>query len=49
VREGDSFQDAIYEFDHELLHKGDDPSLWTRKIGDGLAEFLVEYLEHNVE
>jgi hypothetical protein len=48
LRGRDSFQTAIYEFDHELLDQGDDPSLWTRKLGDCLADFLLEYLERDV-
>jgi hypothetical protein len=44
IRKGNLFGPEIYEFDHELLYHGDDPNLWTRKAGDSLAEFLLEYL-----
>jgi hypothetical protein len=47
IREGDSFGMSLYEFDHERVHVGDDPSLWTRKIGDSLADFVLEYLRRN--
>jgi hypothetical protein len=48
VRQGDSFGMALYEFDHERLYQGDDPSLWTTKISDSLADFVVEYLRSDV-
>ena len=44
IRIGDSFQSEIYEFDHELVYQGKDPRLWTRKVGDSLADFLLKYL-----
>ncbi|QDU30171.1 hypothetical protein ETAA8_52900 [Anatilimnocola aggregata] len=45
LRNGESFGPEIYEFDHERFYNGGDPSAWTRKIGDSLADFLLEYLE----
>jgi len=44
IRSGEVFGPEIFEFGHELVHEGDDPRLWTRKLGDSLAEFLLEYL-----
>ena len=44
IRSGDRFQAEIYEFDHELYRPGDNPGLWTRKVGESLADFLLEYL-----
>jgi hypothetical protein len=44
IRSGDRFQPEIYEFDHELYRHGDNPGLWTRKVGESLADFLLEYL-----
>lgn len=44
IRSGNLFRPEIYEFDHELFRNGADPSLWTRKVGDSLAVFLLEYL-----
>jgi len=49
LRDGDSFQPAIYEFDHELVDTGKNPSLWTKRIGDSLADFLLEYLDRHIE
>lgn len=48
VRNGDSFQREIYEFNHELVYQGDSPSLWTKKISNCLAEFLFDYLDDNL-
>jgi hypothetical protein len=45
IRNGNSFGPEIYEFDHELVHNEDDPKAWTKKAGDSLAEFLLEYLD----
>jgi len=45
IRNGDAFEPEVYEFDHELIHNGGDPRVWTRKVGDSLAEFLLEYLD----
>jgi hypothetical protein len=45
IRNGKSFAPEIYEFDHELVHNGDDPRAWTKKAGASLAEFLLEYLD----
>jgi hypothetical protein len=36
---------SLYEFNHELRHRGDDPSLWTKKLSDSLADFVIDYLE----
>jgi len=47
LRDGDFFQPAIYEFDHERVRKGKNPSLWTKKISSCLADFIIEYLERN--
>ena len=44
IRSGDLFQPEVYEFDHELVSLEDDPRLWTRKLGDSLADFLLDYL-----
>lgn len=44
IRNGDAFQPAVYEFNHELVYEGDDPTLWSVRRGDSLAEFLLEYL-----
>lgn len=44
IRKGNSFGPEIYEFNHDLVYSGDDPTLWTRKAGDSLAGFLLEYL-----
>ncbi len=44
IRSGDLFQPEVYEFNHELLYKADDPRLWTRKVGNSLTGFLLEYL-----
>lgn len=44
IRNGEMFDPEVYEFDHELFHNGDDPHLWTKKVGDSLADFLLEYL-----
>ncbi|MFN0020166.1 MAG: hypothetical protein ACKVP0_18045 [Pirellulaceae bacterium] len=44
IRIGDSLQSEVYEFDHELVYQGKDPRLWTRKVGDSLADFLLKYL-----
>lgn len=45
VRDGNSFQDTVFEFNHELGYKGDDPSFWATKISDCLADFVIDYLE----
>lgn len=47
IRDGDSFQPALFELCHELRSRGDDPSLWTKKLGDSLSDFLLEYLERD--
>jgi hypothetical protein len=44
VREGNAFLPFVYEFDHELVRKDNDPSEWTKRIGDSLATFLLDYL-----
>lgn len=48
LRYGDKFQSAVYEFDHELRYKGDDPSLWSKQVGESLAEFLLGYLSRRI-
>ena len=48
IREGNCFRPELFEFDHELLYEGDNPALWTRKVGDCLADFLLEYLDRNI-
>ena len=45
IRSVDVFQSEVYEFDHELVHQGNDPRLWTKKVGKSLADFLLEYLK----
>ena len=45
IRQGDSFGPSIYEFDHELVHMADSPSLWTHKVADCLADFVLDYLD----
>jgi hypothetical protein len=44
IRLDSEFSPVVYEFDHELLYHGDDPSLWTRRVADSLADFLLDYL-----
>ncbi len=34
----------VYEFNHELNYKGDDPSLWVTPVSSSLSEFLLDYL-----
>ncbi len=45
IRKGSEFSSIVYEFDHELLYQGDDPSLWSRPLADTLSEFLLNYLD----
>lgn len=45
IRDEDVFAPPIYEFDHDKLHHGDDPALWTAKLADSLADFIVAYLD----
>ncbi len=45
IRDGNLFRPELFEFKHELLYGNDDPSLWTRKVGESLADFLITYLE----
>lgn len=48
IRSGGLFQPEVYEFNHELRYDGDDLHLWTRKVGDSLADFLLEYLNRQI-
>lgn len=48
IRTGDSFSPTLYELDHELRCKGDNPSLWTKKVGDSLTAFLLGYLDRHI-
>jgi hypothetical protein len=45
IRQGSEFSSIVYEFDHELVYKGDDISLWSRPLANTLAEFLLNYLD----
>ena len=45
IRKGSEFSPVLYEFDHELVYKGDDPSLWSRPLAETLSDFLLSYLE----
>jgi hypothetical protein len=44
LSKGAAFQRGLYEFQHDLRFQGDDPSLWTRKVSNSLADFLLQYL-----
>jgi hypothetical protein len=52
IRGGDHFLPEVYEFDHELIDfehdpiacVRNDPLSWTKKVGDSLADFLLDYL-----
>jgi hypothetical protein len=45
IRDGSEFSSIIYQFDHELAYKGDEPSLWSKPLAESLSEFLLGYLE----
>lgn len=45
IRKGSEFSSIVYEFDHELAYKGDDPLLWSRPLADTLSAFLLNYLD----
>jgi len=45
LRAGESFAPAVYVFKHELRFEGDDPKLWTEKLAESLAEFIVSYID----
>jgi len=45
LRNGDRYGDELFEFDHELRYRGDDPKLWTEKVAASLSDFLIEYLD----
>lgn len=44
LRKGKSFLPELFKFDHERVYQGTDPSLWSKKVGDSLSEFLLSYL-----
>ncbi|MFN9642164.1 MAG: SMI1/KNR4 family protein [Pirellula sp.] len=45
IRAGSEFSPIVHEFDHELVYKGDDPSLWSRPLANTLSDFLLDYLD----
>lgn len=39
------FGSPLYLFRHEERYLGDDPKLWSERIADSLAEFLIDYID----
>lgn len=44
VRAGDALGCELFEFNHELRYEGNDPVLWSKRISNSLADFVLEYL-----
>jgi hypothetical protein len=44
LRNGNSFGNELYHFNHDLRENGDDPKQWSEKVANSLAEFIVSHL-----
>jgi len=45
IRNGELFDPAIFVFKHELRYEGDDPALWTERVADSFAAFVIAYVD----
>ena len=45
IRKGAEFGAELFVFDHELRYKGDDPTLWSERIADSFAAFIISYID----
>ena len=45
LRSGSEFAPWLHVFKHELRHHGDDPSQWSERVADSLADFVISYID----
>lgn len=47
LREGNTFQEELFEFNHERRPLSEETSFWTKKLNNSLADFILDHLDRH--